>query len=98
MIDALQALEERFVLVVGAKCQGCGAHLPLPPEEMPANAKERNAEIDSDWRRRGIGSLVQEWPKRLPAWLVRGGFTCPLCEAPNMLLALEPDTEQEVTA
>lgn len=94
MDRALDVLEERFVLVVSARCAACERVYPLPPEGEPQNYGELLADVDKEWIRRGAGNLRwKTWPKRYPMWLVRQGFRCPICLAPNMLLSLEPDRD-----
>lgn len=88
-IDALDG----DVLIVAARCQGCERSYPMPPSEYPRNIAEIQEEVEAQWRSLGRSDYLQpwaEWPKRLPMRWVREGFACPICEAPDMLLSLEP--------
>lgn len=84
-----EELDERIVVVVAARCQECDFEAPkVHPRDYP----DLKIAIDAEWERTGIGAHIQwAWPRRWPAWLVRQGFLCPFCGAPNMLLALEAD-------
>ena len=75
---------EALITITGARCAGCGAIFPLTGYEQEAAA------VNEIWRVAGLGHLLQRgWPKRLPAGLVREGFSCPLCGAPDLLLEIE---------
>ncbi|HML99649.1 MAG TPA: hypothetical protein PKD75_14350 [Tepidiformaceae bacterium] len=75
---------DAVVLVWGGRCQQCGLTYPGDGEDPVIRAH-----VKSEWVKAGLGHLVQdEWPRRFPAWLVRQGFRCPVCEAPDMLIDL----------
>ena len=75
-----------IVLVYGGRCQQCGLTRPGDGVQDAPEIRER---VRANWRDAGLAHLVQDtYPMRFPAWLVRQGFRCPACEAPDMLLDL----------
>ena len=82
--------EERLIKVYGGKCQECGFVVPVKNMTPELRATERK--IEREWERAGVGHLIQKgFPKEFPAWLVRKGFACTVCYAPDMLIQLSPD-------
>jgi len=83
--------ENTLVKVYGARCTDCGLELPVAVKSLPGGlALERR--VEADWRRRGLGEWIQKgWPQSFPAWMVRKGFRCAACQAPNLLIALSPE-------
>lgn len=78
---------EQLITIHGARCQDCGEDF-RQGVSRPGD-DERRQDIEKEWIAGGIGHLLQkEWPRQHPAWLVREGFRCPLCGAPNLLLDL----------
>lgn len=75
---------DAVVLVWGGRCQQCGLTYPGDGEDPVIRAH-----VKSEWVKAGLGHLVQDtYPMRFPAWLVRQGFRCPVCAAPDMLVDL----------
>lgn len=91
MNDALPSDDTR-VTIYGWRCQSCG--LRTPEDYMLLAVEERlkmRQQIEKGWERGGRGEWLQgELPHKYPAWMVREGFRCGFCQAPNVLLALTP--------
>ena len=82
---------EQLITIYGGRCQECGieygegCHGGLAEEER----QRLRDEIAREWNKRGRGEYWSVgYPKMIPAWLVREGFRCTVCHAPDLLLDL----------
>ncbi len=82
--------DETLIAVSGGRCAECGAVMPGDYKELPEEKlRELKEAVRRDWEWRMGSEWIQEgWPKKYPAWLVREGFRCPFCQAPNLLVEL----------
>ena len=84
-----EEMDARIITVVATRCQECAFRSDSIPT---GDYSALRASIDAEWTRDGRAELIQwGWPKRYPASLIRQGFRCPFCNAPNLLLSVEAD-------
>ena len=87
---------EALIAVYGARCAGCGHVIPDDNDKVGPDALARLREdVDAQWRSSGMEQWRQTgWPRYYPPWMVRKGFRCPFCLAPDLLVAFTPGDAQ----